>query len=139
LSRRYATFYECTARWRLELRSQWSAWAWPFGWSIGALFARRLDQLSLPLRAADVAAGMTSDLTPVVDPDGHIVGCAWQRRLCATGATMFSGWYQAVSLPDAGRPSVRVVFPLPNGRLAVFLHPEVSAGGGLTLTSPAGT
>ena len=43
-------FYERTARWRLEVWSQWCPAAWPFGWLLSALFARRLQQLSLPLR-----------------------------------------------------------------------------------------
>ena len=33
-------FYEHTARWRLQLWSQWSPVAWPAGWLISALFAR---------------------------------------------------------------------------------------------------
>lgn len=131
-------FYEHTARWRLELWSQWSPLAWPFGWLISALFARRLQQLSLPLRPLDVAHGMSSELTPVVGADGRLIGTSWRRRLRANGATVFSGWYQHVALPGRRRPSVRVVFPLPNGRLVVLLRPEVTAGGGLTLISPAG-
>lgn len=131
-------FYECTARWRLELWSQWSPWAWPFAWLISALFARRLNQLSLPLRAAEVARGMSSEVTPVVGPDGRVIGTSWRRCLRATGATVFSGWYQTVTLPGARQPSVRVVFPLPNGRLVVLLRPRVTAAGCLMLTSPAG-
>ncbi|GIH21662.1 hypothetical protein Raf01_98340 [Rugosimonospora africana] len=138
LRRQVRDFYEQTERWQLELQSQWSAWAWPFGWLISALFARRLDQLSLPLRAKDVADGMTSQLTSVVDRNGRLIGSSWRRRLRATGATTYSGWYQAVALPGTRQPSVRVVFPLPNGRLVVFLRPEVSTVGGLTLISPAG-
>ncbi|MEV5827918.1 hypothetical protein AB0L25_20340 [Spirillospora sp. NPDC052242] len=131
-------FYERTTRWRLDLWSQWSPWAWPFGWLISALFARRLQQLALPLRPLDVAHGMTSEITPVVGPDGATLGASWRRRLRATGSTVFSGWYQAFTVPGVPQPRVRVVFPLPNGRLVVLLRPEVTAGGGLLLTSPAG-
>lgn len=131
-------FYECTTRWRLELWSQWSPLAWPFGWLISALFARRLQQLSLPLRALDVARGMSSEVTPVVGADGQVIGTSWRRCLRATGSTVFSGWYQTVILPGTQQPSVRVVFPLPNGRLVVLLRPEVTADGDLTLTSPVG-
>jgi hypothetical protein len=35
-------------------------------------------------------------------------------------------------------PSLRVVFPLPNGSVTVFLRPEVRSGGTLTLLSPIG-
>ncbi|GGV13704.1 hypothetical protein GCM10010182_38010 [Actinomadura cremea] len=131
-------FYEHTTRWRVDLWSQWSPWAWPFGWLVSALFARRLQQLALPLRPLDVAHGMTSEVTPVAGPDGTPLGASWQRRLRATGATVFSGWYQSTVLPRVAQPRVRVVFPLPNGRLVVLLRPQVTAGGGLLLTSPGG-
>lgn len=131
-------FYENTTRWRVDLWSQWSPWAWPFGWLVSALFARRLQQLALPLRPMDVAHGMTSEITPVVAPDGTALGASWQRRLRATGATVFSGWYQSIVLPGVAQPRVRVVFPLPNGRLVVLLRPQVTADGGLQLTSPGG-
>ncbi|QFG27449.1 hypothetical protein F7P10_32840 [Actinomadura sp. WMMB 499] len=131
-------FYEHTTRWRLELWSQWSPWAWPFGWLVSTLFARRLEQLSLPLRPLDAAHGMTSEVTPVVAPDGGTLGASWQRRLRATGSTVFSGWYQAFTVPGVPQPRVRVVFPLPNGRLVVLLRPRVTPEGGLLLASPGG-
>ncbi|SEG23286.1 hypothetical protein SAMN04489712_1046 [Thermomonospora echinospora] len=135
---RVRDFYERTARWRLELWSQWSPWAWPFGWLISTLFARRLQQLSLPLRPLDVAHGMSSEITPVADADGRVIGTSWRRRLRANGETVFSGWYQDITLPGVRQPRVRVVFPLPNGRLVVLLRPEVTAKGGLVLASPEG-
>jgi hypothetical protein len=131
-------FYERTTRWRLEIWSQWSPVAWPSGWVISALFARRLQQLSLPLRPLDVAHGMSSEITPVAGADGRQIGASWRRRLRATGDTVFSGWYQHVTLPGRDRPSVRATFPLPNGRLVVLLRPAVTSGGGLTLTSLRG-
>ncbi|GAB2597223.1 hypothetical protein GCM10027168_32590 [Streptomyces capparidis] len=131
-------FYEHTARWRMELWSQWSPWAWPFGWLVSALFARRLEQLSLPLRPLDAAHGMSSEVTPVAGADGRVLGTSWRRRLRATGQTVFSGWYQTVTPPGSRQPRVRVVFPLPGGRLVVLLRPAVTAAGGLELVSPAG-
>ncbi|MQA97238.1 MAG: hypothetical protein GEV11_22330 [Streptosporangiales bacterium] len=181
-------FYEQTARWRLDVRMRWWPPAWPFGWLISAVHARRLRQLSLPLRARDLTDGMTSTVVPVTGPDGVRAGTLWLRRLRATGAVVYSGWYGTATLPGAAprdvrdgaaargarggaaakevrggaaargarggaaagdapggsagvgerRPSVRVVFPLPNGRLVVLLRPEVTAGGGLRLTSPRG-
>lgn len=56
----------------------------------------------------------------------------------ATGATVFGGFYSTTSLPGADRPSVRVVFPLPNGSITVLLRPEATPRGGLLLTSPSG-
>jgi hypothetical protein len=51
---------------------------------------------------------------------------------------IYSGWYSAVIAPGADRPSIRVVFPLPNGNVTVLLRPEVRSDGALILTSPLG-
>jgi hypothetical protein len=131
-------FYESTSRWGLQVWAQWCSAAWPFGWLISMVFARRLEQLSLPLRPLDEAYGMTSEVRTVVGPDGGVLGTSWHRRLRATGDTVFSGWYGVETAPGAGRPSVRVVFPLPNGRLVVLLRPDVDADGALLLTSAQG-
>lgn len=53
-------FYEHTSAWRLEAWSQWCPVAWPFGWLLSAVFAQRLQQLSLPLRPIDVAQASTA-------------------------------------------------------------------------------
>ena len=36
-------------------------------------------------------------------------------------------------------PSIRVAFPLPNGRLTIFLRPRVRDDGALILASPLGS
>jgi hypothetical protein len=130
-------FYERTSGWRLDAWVGWSAWAWPFGWAVAALFARRLHQLALPMRSLDLARGMSSAVTPLVR-DGEQVGALWLRRLRATGGIVFSGLYGVVRLPGSDDPAVRVTFPLPRGRLVVLLRPSVTARGGLRLTSGAG-
>lgn len=56
----------------------------------------------------------------------------------ATGATVFGGCYGTARLPAADQPSIRVVFPLPNGSLTVLLCPEALPDGALLLTSPPG-
>jgi hypothetical protein len=131
-------FYERTSRWRLQVWTQWCSAAWPFGWLVSVLFARRLEQLSLPLRPLDVAHGMSSDVRTVVGTDGEVLGTSWHRRLRSSGDTVFSGWYGVERLPGSERPSVRVVFPLPNGRLVVLLRPDVAQDGALLLTSMRG-
>jgi hypothetical protein len=128
-------FYERTSRWRLQVWAQWSPWAWPFGWLVSALFARRLEQLALPLRPLEVARGMSSDVRPVIGIDGRVIGTAWLRRLRGTGRTVFSGWYGVSRPPASSGPSVRVVFPLPHGRLVVLLRPRAMPDGSLLLTS----
>jgi hypothetical protein len=131
-------FYEHTSAWSLDVWSRWSRWAEPGGRLLDALFARRLRQLSLPLDPLDVAHGMRSRVVGFVGPDGAHLGTAWQRTMRSTGATTFGGFYGVATGPAARRPSVRVVFPLPNGSLTVLLRPEVTADGGLVLDSPTG-
>lgn len=129
-------FYEHTSRWRLEVWFQWCPVAWPFGWAISTLFARRLQQLSLPLRPLDSALGIDSRVVKVVNDRGDQLGAAWLRTLRSTGETVYSGWYGTAMLPDRRRASIRVVFPLPNGSVTVLLRPEVTSGGALRLISP---
>jgi hypothetical protein len=131
-------FYEATSGWRLDVWSQWSPIAWPFGWLLSAVFGRRLEQLSLPLRPLDTALGMDSRVVSVMDKTGHRRGAAWLRTLRSTGETVYSGWYGATTLPTADRPSVRVAFPLPNGSITVFLRPENGPDGSLRLVSRPG-
>jgi len=135
---RIADFYEHTTRWRMDLWSQWSAYAWPFGAMITALFSRRLQQLSLPMRPLDVSYGMDSSVVHVHDKDASVVGAAWLRNMRKTGTTTYSGLYGSQTLPGSIQPSVRVVFPLPLGSVQVFLRPSVDGRGGLHLHSPLG-
>lgn len=131
-------FYEATSEWSVDVWSRWSRWAEPGGRLVNALFAHRLRQLSLPVDPLDVAYGMRSRVIGLVGPDGSHLGTAWQRTMRATGTTIFGGFYGIVTRPSATRPSIRVVFPLPNGSLTVFLRPDATADGGLVLSSPAG-
>jgi len=131
-------FYEHTSAWSVDAWSRWARWAEPGGRLINALFAHRLRQLSLPVDPLDVAYGMQSRVVGVVGPDDTHLGTAWQRTMRSTGRTTFGGFYGTVTRPGAARPSVRVVFPLPNGSLTVLLRPDVTADGRLVLSSPAG-
>ena len=63
-------FYERTSAWRLQVWAQWCAAAWPFGWLISTVSARRLEQLALPLRPLEVAHGMTSEVRAAVGCTG---------------------------------------------------------------------
>lgn len=81
---------------------------------------------------------MTSQVLLLRSSGQEHLGTAWQRTLRATGATVFGGFYGVVQLPGAARPSIRVVFPLPNGSLTVLLRPEAGEDGSLHLWSTAG-
>ncbi|MCW4602405.1 hypothetical protein ON003_12900 [Janibacter hoylei] len=97
-----------------------------------------MEQLALPMRPLDVAHGMDSVVTPILDAQGEQVAAAWTRDLRATGRTVFSGAYATRTLPGADRPSVHVTFPLESGNLQVFLRPSVLDGGGFLLESLGG-
>ena len=99
----------------MEVWSQWCPVAWPFGRLIFAVFSKRLQQLALPLRPMDTAHGMDSRVVAAVDGEGVQVGAAWLRSLQSTGQTVYSGWYGITTVTNRDSPSVRVVFPLPNG------------------------
>ena len=131
-------FYERTSEYRMEVWSQWNRVPWPFGWLIASVFSRRLDQLNIPLRPLDTADGIDSRILLLYDQSGVRLGAAWLRTMRATGQTIYSGCYSTVTLPEAHRPSLRVVFPLPNGAVTVFLRPEARADGTLALKSPVG-
>src|SRR5690349_17260391 len=128
-------FYERTAQYRLQVWAQWSPAALPFGWLLSAVFARRLQQLTLPLRPLDVAYGMDSRVLAFRRDEAQ-VAAAWLRTLRSTGQTVYSGCYSIAALPDSTTPSIKVAFPLPNGRLSIFLRPSVDGDGALVLTSP---
>jgi hypothetical protein len=135
---RIADFYEHTARWRLDLWSAWSAYAWPFGAAVTALFSQRLRQLTLPMDPLDVSYGMDSTVVHVLDAQGAVAGAAWLRNMRKTGTTTYSGLYGSVTLPGSAQPSVRVAFPLPLGSVQVFLRPSADGRGGFHLHSPLG-
>ncbi len=135
---RIVDFYEHTSAWAMDLWSEWSPLAWPFGRAITALWSRRLQQLSLPMRPLDVSYGMDSSVVHVHDSEGDVAGAAWLRSMRKTGDTTYSGLYGTTLLPGSDQPCVRVVFPLPMGSLPVFLRPSVGANGSLHLRSPIG-
>src|SRR6185503_5787695 len=135
---RIVDFYQNTTRWRLDLWSEWSALAWPFGRAIAALWSQRLQQLSLPMRPLDVSHGMDSSVVYLHDRTDAVVGSAWLRTMRKTGATTYSGQYGTALLPNSDQPCVRVVFPLPYGSLPVFLTPSAGPDGQLHLHSPSG-
>jgi hypothetical protein len=138
LSPAVVEFYEHTTGWRIDVWSQWYPAALPGGWILSSLFARRLQQLALPLRPLDVALGIDSRVVSVLGADGRQLGAAWLRTLRSTGQVVYSGWYGAAQLPNATSASIRVVFPLPNGSVTVFLRPSHGRDGDLLLTSPLG-
>lgn len=126
-------FYEHTARYRLNLWSEWSAGFRPFGRLVDAIFARRLRQLQLPQSPLDTSRGVTSTLLRL-DGEGETL-TAWLRRRVPSGEVIYAGFYSVERPPLAEGPCVKVVFPLPNGSASVFLTPRALADGSLELVS----
>ncbi len=132
------SFYENTTIWNMEVSHRWFLIAWPVGWLISKLFTQRLQQLNFPITSSDRAHPIESKVLSLLANDGQEVGVAWMRTMPSTGQYVYSGWYGIATLPSSDRPHLRVVFPLPNGSLIVFLRPETGPSGGLVLVSPLG-
>lgn len=131
-------FYEHTSSWRMEVWTQWTPWAQPGGELVSRLFGRRVQQLALPTRPLDVARGMDSRVSVIVDGEGEQRSAGWIRTLRSTGEYIYSGCYSSRLLPGSAQPSVHVAFPLQAGNVQVFLRPRTADDGSLLLSSPAG-
>lgn len=132
-------FYEHTARWRMEVWTQWNPIFQPGGELISRLFGRRVQQLALPTRPLAVALGMDTRVVVILGPDGDQRAAAWLRTLRSTGEYVYSGCYSTRLLPGHRQPSVHVAFPLQAGNVQVFLRPRAEPDGGLVLSSPSGS
>lgn len=131
-------FYEHTSDWRMEVWTGWTPLFQPGGELVSRLFGRRVQQLALPTRPLDVAHGMDSSVTVILDGQGRQRAAAWIRTLCSTGEYVYSGCYGVARLPGSTSPSVHVTFPLEHGNVQVFLRPRVLPDGSLELSSPTG-
>jgi hypothetical protein len=129
-------FYERTTDYRLDVRPQWES---PYQWGarvLMAVFARRLDQLNMPLSPQDAEEGLRSDIVKVVDRrSGAVVLTGWVRRVGQSGPVVYAGCYSVAQIPGQEQPVVKVLFPLPNGSASVFLTPRGLPDGSLELVS----
>ena len=130
---RVADFYDQTSRYDLQVWSAWRGPFRPFGWLLGVLFSRRLEQMNVPLDGLDTAWGMRSEVAHLKDDSGQLRYAVWRRVLRRTGRVLFVGYYSAVQLPEGA--GVRIVFPLPGGTLTVLMKAEVGPEGRLLLRS----
>ena len=126
-------FYERTARYRLNLWSDWSPGFRPFGRLVDAIFARRLRQLQLPQAPLDTSRGVESSVLRLEGAGETLT--AWLRRRVPSGEIIYAGFYSAERPPRSPGPCVKVVFPLPNGSASVFLTPHARPDGSLELVS----
>jgi hypothetical protein len=127
-------FYEHTAAYRFEV---WSEWYAPFSRAAKALIAlvsREMDQLNIPLHPLETSRGMSNDVIHLCDPQtGKLVHACWLRRTRKTGRVVYAGFYSQIQI--AGKPFVRVVFPVQYGSATVLLRVEVQPDGSVVLVS----
>src|SRR5437899_5868187 len=127
-------FYEHTARYHLDVWSQWLPLFWPFGWALINFVSRRMEQLNFPMYPLETARGLTSEVEQLVDSSGRVVFTSWLRRNLGSGMVIYSGLYSTAS-PPGHRPGVKTVFPVVRGNATVLLRPENQADGSLKLIS----
>ena len=133
---RIIDFYEHTSRFELDIWSEWSAPAKPFGWLLSKLFSSRIQQLNLPVSALDSSRGITSKIIALKrESDRATKYVGWLRKVVKTGNVIYAGAYTSCIPPNLGFECVKVIFPLPNGNATVILWPENMEDGSLKLHS----
>jgi hypothetical protein len=131
-----AAFYERTSGYEIDAWAEWCGAFRPFGRALAVLFARRLQQMNVPLSALDTSRGMTSEVLQLVDPaSGAVRHTAWVRRLLGSGDVLYAGSYSISRIPGFEGPCVRVVFPLPNGNAIVMMRPVAHDDGSFSVVS----
>lgn len=130
-----ADFYLHSARYQLQLGSQWSPAFRPLGRAVDFLFAQRLRQLQLPLAPLDGTEDVTSRVLPFGAAGARATHVAWLRTMRRSGDVLYAGMYSVAKPPFADGPCVKVAFPLPNGNATVLLEPRVERDGSLVLIS----
>lgn len=128
-------FYERTGEYGLAVDPDWAR---PWGW-LARLYrplATRTGQLSIPLTAVDGDAALTGRVVGVGGTDPATGDHAWIRsnadRVTGTRRMTYVGVYDRYV--GAGRPFLRVAFPLPGANLTGILRLE-NDGDGLVLSS----
>ena len=127
-------FYEHTARYHLDVWSQWSPLFWPFGWLLITFVSRRMEQLNFPMYPLETAHGMSSEIEQLVDGSGRVMFTSWLRRNLESGVVIYSGFYTTAVAPGHG-PCVKVVFPVAGGSATAVLRPETQPDGSYKLIS----
>jgi len=127
-------FYTQTSEFEMEAWTKWQPFWGAFGRLVDRMFARRIDQLRLPSDSLETSRGMTSEVVLFIAQNGEVRYRLWLRKLVATGAIVYSGFYSGV-VGDFECPRIKVVFPLPKGSATVVMLMSVDALGRLRLSS----
>lgn len=129
-------FYEKTTEYSLDIWSKWCGAFKPFGWLLNIIFARRLQQMNMPIASDETSKGISSEVYQLTDKNTNEVKVTgWLRRNLLTGNLIYAGCYSHCNLPESNLNCVKVVFPLPNGSATVILKPVNCEGGALKIIS----
>ncbi len=129
-------FYEKTTEYSLNVWAKWSGVFKPFGWLLNIIFARRLQQMNMPIAADETSKGMSSEVYHLIDKkSGEIKVTGWLRKNLLTGNLIYAGCYSHCKVPEGNLNCVKVVFPLPNGSATIILKPINCENGALKIIS----
>jgi hypothetical protein len=128
-------FYEHTTDWAMDV---WSKTYFPLNIGLYLLvttISRQVKQLNFPISPLDTAAGISSEIINLREPDGKIRYTGWFRTLDQPERVLYTGFYMVARAPHGSGPCVKVVFPMPNGSATVLLRPSLRADGSFVLDS----
>lgn len=134
LNKRITAFYEHTAKYKLEV---WSQWYRPMSFFAKVLIrtiSTKMNQLNIPLYPLETSRGMSNEVIQITNPTtGNLMYACWLRKSILSGRVVYAGFYSGCTI--GVRTYVRVIFPLPHGNVTVLLKAHVNDDGSLDLLS----
>lgn len=82
-----------------------------------------------------MALGMSSEIILLKKANNDVKYTGWFRKIAGSNRVLYTGFYMIEKCPNSTTPSVKVVFPMPDGNATVILRPEIGDDGALTLSS----
>lgn len=135
LSKDVIDFYENTSNYELLLKAKWNPLFKIFGTLVNSVFSKRIEQLNIPIENLENASELTNEIIKLVDSESNeIKRTIWLRTFKSTDQVVYSGVYEACSLPNK-QICIKAIFPLPNGNATVILTPSVGKNRELILDS----
>ncbi len=134
-SARVADFYEHTARFKMDIWTQWFSIMAPMAKLLIRLVSPQQHQLNIPLDALATSHGMASQIIRLTSPDGKTKLTCWQRKALKNNQIVFAGFYSHVYIAETDKHCLRATFPLPGGNVTVLLEAVVQADGSVKMLS----
>lgn len=131
-------FYHRTSDFELDAWTEWKPFFKPFGFLVGIIFSKRIQQLYLPINSLETAQGISSEIIRLVDSEESTKYRIWHRRLKMSGDVIFYGIYSHCRLPS-GKPGIKTIFPLPQGSVTAIFEIQNDSKGNLELISSGKT